>query len=256
LSASSPQAFYDWTFHYELSRPVFCKESVDGNTIKFEKEGNNLKGFNIVINNETESKARKTSELKAKNLVRILIIMSGMEIEASLTGEQGVPKKAGLIRVGKTLTIKYGIEGWIDKIDITDPNKGNLINQDMNPDLVYLSKAVAHKYHRRYSESITEAFRIIDEEKSVKHYSKFVADYNKYQCIRNILSHREGQRLHKNTMKYFTQYFDPIRDAFDFKHYDDNNRIVILDSESTKTQQTLEHVARDLISAVRSLLKL
>jgi hypothetical protein len=247
---------YDWTFHYELSRQIFCKESVDGNTIKFEKEGNNLKGFNMVIYNETESRARKTSELKAKNLERILIIMSGMEIEARLTGEQGIPKEPGLIRVGKTFTMKYGIEGWIDKIDITDPNKGNLINQDINPELVYLGKAVAHKYHRRYSESITEAFRIIDEEKSVKHYSKLVTDYNKYQCIRNIISHREGQRLHKNTMKYFTQYFGPIRDAFDFKHHDDNNRIVILDSESTKTQQTLEHVARDLISEVRSLLKL
>jgi hypothetical protein len=254
--SAPPIDTYDWTFHYELSRPVFCKESVDCNSIKFEKEGNNLKGFNIVINNETESTARKTSELKAKNLERILIILSGMEMEARLIGEQGVPKKAGLIRVGKTFTMKYSIEGWIDKIDITDPNKGNLINQHLNPELVYLSKAVAHKYHGRYSESITEAFRIIDEEKSVKHYSISVTDYSKYQCIRNILSHREGQRLHKDTMKYFTQNFGPIRDAFDFKHYDDNNRIVILDSESTKTQQTLEHVARDLISEVKSLLKL
>jgi hypothetical protein len=65
---------YDWTFHYKLSKPVFCKESVDSNAIKFVMEGNNLNGFNIIIENETESKAREISKAKAKNLERILII--------------------------------------------------------------------------------------------------------------------------------------------------------------------------------------
>jgi hypothetical protein len=156
--------------------------------------------------------------MKAKNLERMLIILSGMELEAHFLGGQGVPKKPGLIRVMRTLTIKYDKEGWIDKIDIIDPSLRNLVNQDINPELEYLSKAVAHKYHGRYSESIIEAFKVIDEEKSVKQYSKAVPDYNKYQCIRNILSHREGQRLRQGTMKYFTKYFDPIRDAFDLKY--------------------------------------
>jgi len=42
---------YDWTFRYELSRLVYCKESIDNSDIKFEREGDNLKGFNIIINN-------------------------------------------------------------------------------------------------------------------------------------------------------------------------------------------------------------
>jgi hypothetical protein len=72
------------TFRYELSKPVFCKKSVDGKTIKFENEDNNLKGFKIIIDNETELNATK----KAKNLESILIILSGMDLEARLTGSE------------------------------------------------------------------------------------------------------------------------------------------------------------------------
>jgi len=249
------QDTYDWIFHYDLSKPVYCKESVDDNNIKFVKEGDNLKGFNVIIDNQTEAKARETCGLKAKNLERILTILSAMELDARLTNVR-VPNKPGLKRVTNSLILRSNIEGGIDRIDVTDPNIRNLINQDIDPELSYLNNAVAHKYHGRYSDAIKEAFRIVDEEKSVKQYSKSVVDYNKYLCIRNILAHREGQQLRQGTIDDFIKYFSPVRDAFDFRHYDGNNRIVILESVSTKTQQTLERVAKDLISEVRNILKL
>jgi hypothetical protein len=244
--------YFDWTFHYELSKPVYCKSLTDDDNIKLIKEGDNLKGFYVKINNKTQSRAQKAGETKAKNLEKILTILSGMTLETRLIGAQGVPKKPGLIRVSKTLTLRYSIDGWIERIDVTDPNIRRLIDQDISPELDYLSKAVAHTYSGRYSDSIREAFRIIDEEK----YSKSVTDYDKYKCIRNILSHKEGQRLHQKTMDDFKNYFNPINDALDFKQHDDKNDIVVLDLESTKTQKTLEQVAKDLISEVRSLLKL
>jgi hypothetical protein len=254
-----PGNTYDWIFNYELSRPVFCKESIDDDTIKFVKGGNNLKGFDIIVNNETDSKAREVSCRKVKNLERILIILSGMELEARLTGDERLPKKPELRRISKTFTIKYDIEGSIDKIDITDPHIEKLINQDINPELEYLSKAVAHKNHGRYSESIKEGFRIIDEEKSVKHYSTFVTDYDKYRCIRNILSHKEGDPLRRGTMDDFIHYFGSnAYGAFDFKQYEPSKNIIIFDSEcaSTKTQKTLEQLSRDLVSEIRNILKL
>jgi hypothetical protein len=257
MTTSSPGARYDWTFTYELSKPVFCKESNDDNTIKLVKDpNNNLIGFKIGIENETDSKAAELSEIKKNRLERILIVLSGMELEARLTGEQGVPRKPGLIRVGKTLTLRYNIDGWIKKIDVTDPNIGNLINLEVNPELDYISKAVAHKYHKRYSESIKEAFRVIDEEKSAKHYSTLVKDYDKYKCIRDILSHKEGQRLHGNTKSNFLSYFKPVHDAFDFMYCDESYGVFIFDLDSPKTKQTLEKVAADLISEVRNTLKL
>ena len=162
-----------------------------------------------------------------------------------------------LIRVSKDVTIKYNIEGWIDKIDLTDPHIEKLICQDVNPELDYLSNAVAHKNNGRYSESIKEAFRVIDEEKSAKNYSKSVKEYCKYKCIRNILSHKEGDPLRPGTMNNFIHYFGTdVYSSFDFKQYEPNKNIIILDSVSAKTQLTLELIAKDLISEVRNILKL
>lgn len=250
LSTPSSEATYDWTFTFKLSRPVFCKGSKDDNTIKFVKDSdNNLTGFMIEVENETDSKARETSEKKKKKLERILTILSGMELKALPAGVEGIPKKPGLRRVCNDLIVKYDIEGSIDNIDVTDPNTGNLINLYLTNELEYLSDAVAHKSHGRYSESIKDAFKIIE-----KRYSNKVTDYNKYRCIRDILSHREGQQLYQNTRKYFTCFFTPIRDKFGFKRCDESNGEFIFDLDSSKTKNTLELLAKDLIRDVKDIL--
>ena len=69
------------------------------------------------------------SKMKAKKLERIFIVLPRMELETHLTGDKGVPKKPGLIRVRKSFTMKYNIEGWKHKIDIADPTIENVINQ-------------------------------------------------------------------------------------------------------------------------------
>jgi hypothetical protein len=70
----------------------------------------------------------------------------------------------------------------------------------------------------------------------VNYYSNIARDYNKYRCIRNILSHREGEPLCPGTKKDFINYFKPVRDKFDFKHCDENNGIFIFDFDSPKTK--------------------
>ena len=90
----------------------------------------------------------------------------------------------------------------------------------------------------------------------MKQYSKSIPDYNKYRCIRNILAHREGQQLRQGTFDDFSYFFDPVHNKFDFRQIDPNNRIVILETVSIKTQRTLEQVAKDLIGVVRNILKL
>lgn len=249
MSTSYSEESYDWTFSYKLSRPVYCKESLDDNTIKFVKDsGNNLIGFKIEVKDEIESKGRETSETKAKKLEKILTILSGMELKAILADLERLPKNSVLRRVYKDLIVKYNIEGSIDKVDITDSNIANIINIDVNPELVYLSDAVAHKYHGRYSEAIKEAFKVIEG----KNYP--ITDYNKYKCIRDILSHREGEHLYPNTRKYFTCFFKPVRDKFDFKYCDESNGIFIFDFDSPKTKKTLEQVTDDLIGDVKAIL--
>src|SRR5215204_2447863 len=125
-----------------------------------------------------------------------------------------------LIRVSKDLTIKYNIEGWIDKIDLTDPHIKGLICQNVNPNLEYLSNAVSHLNQGRRMDSITEAFKIIEGD------TKSVKDYYKYKCIRNILTHK---KLEPHVKRDFTRYFGPsVYGVFDFKQYDPNNNIIIL----------------------------
>jgi hypothetical protein len=155
LSIPSLEPSYDWTFSYKLSRPVYCKQLVADNTIKFEKDSNNnLTGFMIDVEHKTDSDATKINEMKAKKLEKILTILSGMELKALPAGAEGVPKKPGLRRVSNAVIVKYNIEGSIDKIDITDSNLSNITNKDMNPEFDYLSDEVAHKSHGRYSEAI------------------------------------------------------------------------------------------------------
>ena len=250
---SSPEARYDWTFSYKLSRPVYCKQSVGDTTIKFENDSNNnLIGFKIVVENKTDFEASKINNMKKENLEKILTILSGMELKAIPAGTEGDPKTPGLRRVSNALVVKYDIEGSIDKVDITDSNIENIINKDVNPKLGYLSDAVAHKSHGRYSEAIKEAFRVIDKDRSVD-------DYNKYKCIRDILSHSEDQRdqqLYQNTRKYFICFFTPIRGNFDFMYCDESNGKFIFDYDSPKTKKTLEQVAKVLIEEVKGILGL
>jgi hypothetical protein len=61
------------------------------------------------------------------------------------------PLPFSVLSINETLTLRYNVDGWIKKIDLTDPDIKSLINQGVNPELDYLSKAAAHKYHKRYS---------------------------------------------------------------------------------------------------------
>jgi hypothetical protein len=187
--SSSSEDTYDWTFDYNLSRPVFCKESSEDYTIKFVKDSyKNLIGFKIGVNNKTESKAREKSEIKKRKLERVLTILSGIELKAIPAGAEGVPRKPGLRRVYNVLTVEYDTDGSIDNINMIDNHIGNIINRGISPELdrelCYLSDAVAHKSHGRFSESIKEAFRVIDE----KHYSTSIRDY--HECIKSRMHKR------------------------------------------------------------------
>jgi hypothetical protein len=252
LSTPSTGESYDWTFSYKLSRPVYCEQSNGDSTVIFETDSNNnLTGFKIKVKNKTDSEAAEINKIKTEKLVRILTILSGVELHVLASNTQGIPYKPGLLRVSKDFIIKYNIDGSIDKVDMTDSNIGNIINKSVNPELNYLSDAVVHKSHGRYSEAIKSAFRVIDESNAITE-----PDYDKYKCLRDILSHREGQQLYPNTKRNFLDFYKPLSNNFDFMHCDENNGVFIFDLDSAKTKKTLELVAEKLIGEARRVLKL
>ena len=88
---------YDWTFSYKLSRPVYCKQSKDDSTIKFEKDpNNNITGFKIEVKNKTDSEAAEINKMKAEKLEKILTILSGVELQALPANAEGIPPTKGL----------------------------------------------------------------------------------------------------------------------------------------------------------------
>jgi hypothetical protein len=78
------------------------------------------------------------SKKKAHNLDKILTIKSGMTIEAQLSNFEGIHKVTGQRRIGNACRFVYGIEGEIDKLDLTASTIENLINS-MDFDLRYLN---------------------------------------------------------------------------------------------------------------------
>jgi hypothetical protein len=169
-------------------------------------------------------------------------------------GYNGMPRTPG--RLGRTvanMTMRYNIESPVEigKLDLANLNIQKMIRSDKKSnDLEDLNNAVLHLGADKVADSIKVAFRIIEGKTKLK-------DYAKYKCIRNILTHR---KLHKPVKDDFIRYFDSggsnAYDAFDFKKYDPDKNIIIFDIKSSKTKQTLEQVAKDLIGEVKVILGL
>jgi hypothetical protein len=97
--------------------------------------------------------------------------------------------------------------------------------------------------------------KAIDEKKDVNYYSNIARDYNKYRCVRNILSHREGEPLCPGTKKILSitlnLYVISLILSTVMKITEYSFLILI-----PQKQKTLEQVAEDLISDVKGILRL
>ena len=200
----------DWSFRYVLSKKVFCKDIINDSNIRFTRDSQNyLLDFYVEVNNAEFADAEIIGKKKSSNIKRILTIKSGMEIDASLSGFEGIPNTVGVRRIGKTLTLRNIIEGGIDSLHLADSNIRRLIEQE-NLNLEYLSSAVSHKYHGRPAESITVGFKVIEGR-------DYLTNYFKYSCIRNIFSHN-GPYYNDGTVNNFDRYFGQTN-TLDWKEY-------------------------------------
>jgi hypothetical protein len=237
----------DWTFHYVLSKKVFCKDIVNDSNIRFTRDSRNyLQDFHIQVNNNEFADAEIISKKKRSKIERILTIKSGMEIDASLSGYEGIPKSGGLGRVAKTLTLRSHTEGSIDALHLTDSNIQRLIVHE-NSNLEYLSSAVSLKYHNCPAESIVVGFKVIEDKNHLVNYSK-------YSCIRNIFSHN-GPYYNDGTVNNFDSYFGQTN-LVDWKEYDKSQKKIVLDLDSAKTLASLDKLAEELIKDAKTVLNL
>jgi hypothetical protein len=239
---------WDCTFHYSIRPKVYTKNSIDVPNIKLIRNTDGyIEGFDILVNNTSITNGEKESDKLGNYLEKILIIKSGMTIDAWPRGYECKDKVTGGWHTGSASTQRWSVHGWIDVLDLNDQSIQNILNSSTSPNLENLSNAVSHLYEGRYRDCINRTFGIIENNTSIK-------DYWKFNCIRNVLTH---EKLEQHITNAFIRYFGPnVYGAFDFEKYDPKNGIINLNFESKKTRKTLNDVATDLINESKRILSL
>lgn len=250
MSKQSPD--WDWIFHYDLSRKLDPANLSSSPEITFVIDSeNNVTGFDLrvsTVGDNGDSAPEDRCNNTARMVAQMISATSLTRIATHVTGYEGMPRAKGKLgHTTKRVTLIYNIEGApvkTGRLDLTDTKTQNLMTSaNKSNNLEQLSKAISHLYDNRYDDSIIEASKIIEGN------PKSVTGYRKYRCIRNILMHN---KLEPRVIEDFKKYFNP--NGFDFKGYDPKNNTIIIDLDSTKTQKSLEQVAKDLISEVNTFL--
>jgi hypothetical protein len=239
---------WNCTYQYSVKPKIYTKNAIDSTNIRLKRNTEGyIEGFEILVNNTSVPNAEKERTKLGDCLEKILTIKSGMSINAWLSGFERKDTITGNSELGTTQRHDWDVEGGIDTLNLSDSSVQNILNSGTTPNLESLSNAVFHLPWGRYRESINRDFAIIENITSV-------ADYWKFNCIRNVLTH---EKLYQNVIDDFKKYFGPnVYAAFDFKKYDPHNGIINLDFESKKTRKTLFYVAMDLINECKRILGL
>jgi hypothetical protein len=89
---------------------------------------------------------------------------------------------------------------------------------------------------------IKELFKVIETNKSFP-------DYEKYESVRDLFSHRP--QYFKPTVEKFLKYFNDK--SFDYKKFDPHNGWIIIDLESSKSKQVLGQSIDDCIKTIKNI---
>jgi hypothetical protein len=231
---------WDCIYHYFVRPKIPTRNAVDS-------PNGYIEGFEILLNNTSVPSAEKEKDKLSECLENILTIKSGITIDAMLTSFERKDKITGNSELEGAQRHVWNDEGGIDTLNLGAPSIQNILNSGTSPNLEDLSSSVSHLSQGHYGESINRAFSIVEKNTSIK-------DFWKFNCIRNVVTHR---KLDKSVKDSFVYHFGPnVYDAFDFKKYDPKNGIINLDFKSKKTRKTLFDVAIDLINECKRILGL
>lgn len=239
---------WDCTFQYFIRPRVYTKNAFDTPNIKLvrNQEGY-IEGFDILVNNTSIPDGEREQDKLSNWLKKILIVKSGMRVDAWPLGYECKDKITGGTHTVGAMPLRWSKHGWVEVLDLNNQNIQNFLNSDTNPNLENLSNAISSQYEGRFQDSIKTAFKIIEPYKSTP-------DYWKFNCIRNVLTH---EVLEQAVITNFIHHFGPnVNNSFDFKAYDPIKRIINLDFDSEKTRNTLNKIAKDLIEKCKNILSL
>lgn len=236
----------DWSFDFDLSKKIAVINLVNSENIQFKKSVDEkyVTGFTINVKNHVQNTAEIKAMNEASNLTKLLTIKSGIPLDANLVSHQGFRKNSKLIRIGRTFTFRYNIEGGIQDVDITDKNTIRMIESKSseNLDLQDLYTATLLYYNRQPTECIKVLYKIIENKKRIR-------GYHRYECLRHMFTHKPPYR--SKTIEMFIQEFGQY--SFEYKKYDPANGLILFDMTSAKNIQIFSKLARELMTNVKGI---
>lgn len=208
----------DWKIHFTLSEKIDCVDTlptienfeIEIGTGKAEQKS--ITGFNINVENATETIAKETASKKAQIFTDLLSITSGT---ASMPRRDGTSRlnESGRHTVSRTFTFMYNIRNNAD-LDISQSRLNEILeNRDteLSQKMRYVNRAIDAIANRNPASAIKELFLVCDEDPQ--------GSLAKYKSLRNALSHEpvypnDIQNIQRD---FGTNYFEfTLEGRFDY----------------------------------------
>jgi len=219
----------NWEIHFTLSEKIDCEDKlptikgIEIETSLGKLNQKSITGFNIRVENITETIAKETASKKAQIFTDLLSITSGTTSSPRRDGTR-VEKPTGGHRVGRTFTFSYNIR---NNADLNIPEKrleGILENKDtgLTQQMKHVNRAIDTIKHRDPVSAIKELVLACNENPQ--------GELAKYKSLRNALSHdpvyrRDIQNIRQD---FGTNYFEfTSEDRFDYISFQNLENLTI-----------------------------
>ena len=192
------------------------------------------------------TEAENESNALAYVLSDLISIKSHKYTVPRLSGYEAVDSNR-VTHVRGTFVLMWDIEGApADLGNIHEVSEIlNLDKPQMNVHVGYLAKAVFLEYQHFPDHALIELFKIIEDDDTFPFYYK-------YWALRNILAH--SPTYYEKTVKHFLNYFN--ENTFDYLKYELDDKSIILNLHSDKTQNELNVLVKHLMNEIRIYLKI
>jgi hypothetical protein len=250
-SESNSNDILGYVISYTLSKKITCNKLPQIINIEYVTTDDDkfIIGFNIKFSKSSLKDCMEDARIIADRISCLIAYETLQPVDVNFSGHAGIPKPGKTARVSKSLTLKWNIRGREPTISLTNPDVAGVLRLDEAEHhcLQLFRSAILHFNNGSKVEALKELFAIIE-------YDKDFPDHDKYYGLRQIFSHRP--RNHKNNMSYeqgtiekFKRHFG--KEDFDYLKFEPENNVIIVDINSSKTQERLKKIVSDFINEIK-----
>lgn len=231
-----------WEIHFTLSEKVDCEDDLPTiNGIEIETSigkanQKSITGFNIIVENATETIAKETASKKAQIFTDLLSTTSGTASSPRRDGTR-VENVTGGHRVGRTFTFSYNIRNNAD-LNIPEQRLEDILeNRDtgLTQQMKHVNRAIDAIKNRDPASAIKDLFLACNQNPQ--------GVLAKYRSLRNALNHDPVyQQDIQNIQRDFGSNYFEFTSENRFDYISDQN----LENLTTEANSFLKQVREDI----------